>query len=116
MSLASQLSNIISPVCWPASQAQLLSTFKGDSDLMNREPRDRNLVLVLCYGAIFLNISATISSFILTDNLGELDYNAAKDWDKIPKVSDMLGNEATILKQYGASASWKTYALPLYVS
>ena len=72
---------------------------------MNREPRDRNLVLVLCYGALFLNISATISSFILTDNLGELEYNVAKQKLDMPH-SHILGREATILKQYGASASW----------
>ena len=72
---------------------------------MNREPRDRNLVLVLCYGALFLNISATISSFILTDNLGELEYNAAKQ-NLDMKISHMVGRETTILKQYWASASW----------
>ncbi|KJA25338.1 hypothetical protein HYPSUDRAFT_64915 [Hypholoma sublateritium FD-334 SS-4] len=86
--------------------AQLLSTFKGDMDLMNREPRDRNLVLVLCYAALFLNISATISSFILTDNLGELEYNTAKGRGGV-NTTQMLGGEATILKAHGASPSWE---------
>ncbi|KAF8180142.1 hypothetical protein BJ912DRAFT_981873 [Pholiota molesta] len=87
-----------------SAAAQLLGSFKTDPGLSAREPRFRNLVLIFCYAGLFLNISATIGSFVLTDNLGELGYRASKKENIMGSTS--MGAE-DILKKYGASKQWK---------
>jgi hypothetical protein len=51
--------------------SQFLAFFKGNKGLSDREPRYQNLVMVLCYTALFLNINATIGSLVLLDTLGK---------------------------------------------
>ncbi|KAF8180084.1 hypothetical protein BJ912DRAFT_981651 [Pholiota molesta] len=62
--------------------SQFLAFFKGNEGLSNREPRYQNLVMVLCYTALFLNINATIGSLVLLDTLGkekEEEYFSSSD-------------------------------------
>jgi hypothetical protein len=86
-----------------SAAAQLLGSFKTDPGLLAREPRFRNLVLIFCYAGLFLNISATIGSFVLTDNLGELGYRASKKENIMGSTS--MGAEEILVK-YGASRQW----------
>jgi hypothetical protein len=62
--------------------SQFLAFFKGNKGLSDREPRYQNLVMVLCYTALFLNINATIGSLVLLDTLGkegEEEYFSTSD-------------------------------------
>ncbi|KAF9485721.1 hypothetical protein BDN70DRAFT_871044 [Pholiota conissans] len=90
-----------------ASAAQLLGFFKGANGFSDQEPRFQNLVLVFCYAALFLNISATIGSFLLTDNLGELDYRAARKKSNEDLYGSTSMGAEEILRDFGASSQWE---------
>ncbi|KDR77009.1 hypothetical protein GALMADRAFT_1327154 [Galerina marginata CBS 339.88] len=99
--------------------AQLLTLFKtpapspSDSSSNNTgqptESLAQTFLLVCCYAAIFLNISATISSFILIDNLGEIGYRSSIPNNQrpgSPPPTTMSCTPEKLLYTYGASSKW----------
>ncbi|KAF8895827.1 hypothetical protein CPB84DRAFT_1781918 [Gymnopilus junonius] len=77
--------------------AQLLVFFKASSSYAEGIPNPggaQGFLLASCYAALFLNISATISSFILIDNLGEIGFT-------------MTTTQDDLLIMFGASKKWK---------
>ncbi|KAH9474872.1 hypothetical protein JR316_0013340 [Psilocybe cubensis] len=72
----------------------------------------QSFLLTMCYAAILFNISATIGSFIIMDNLGEMGFRASCKATELDEVSDMgLGTFMTsqdgLLIKFGASPEWK---------
>jgi len=92
--------------------AQLLGTFKGDETLEKNGPAGaKDFLVAMCYAAIFLNINATIGSFVLVDNLGEVGYEAAKRdaggrLEHISRVGHYHAGVSQLLTEFGASGSW----------
>jgi hypothetical protein len=87
--------------------AQLFSYFR-DPMSYNRRPTSqgaRDTVLAICYGALFLNIGATIGAFIIIDKMGSLTIVAARRRN-IP-IGQFGGTEMALLQHYGAGKSWK---------
>ncbi|PPQ93956.1 hypothetical protein CVT25_014867 [Psilocybe cyanescens] len=71
----------------------------------------RCFLLTMCYAALLFNISATIGSFILMDNLGEMGFRASCKASELDEVTDMgLGTFMTsqdgLLIKFGASPEW----------
>ncbi|KAF9556813.1 hypothetical protein CPC08DRAFT_669355 [Agrocybe pediades] len=67
-------------------------------------------VVASCYAALFLNIGATISSFVLIDNLGEVGFSASAKDDKFHGDKEQSGRvtatQEELLVQFGASEEW----------
>jgi hypothetical protein len=82
-----------------ASAAQLLSLFKGN-------PPASNLVIGLCYAAIFLNISATIGSFVITDSLGDVAYRSSRRSQQLASISNFDGTQSRLLTTFGVGSCW----------
>ncbi|RXW23971.1 hypothetical protein EST38_g1867 [Candolleomyces aberdarensis] len=60
--------------------AQLYNFFKDGSNYSPEARRNtaaQELIAICCYCALFFNIGATISGFIIIDGLGEIQYRAA---------------------------------------
>ncbi|KAF8180085.1 hypothetical protein BJ912DRAFT_929437 [Pholiota molesta] len=90
-----------------AAAAQLLGFFKasaeGTGGLGARAPRYQNLVLVLCYAALVLNISATIGTFVLIDTLSDIAFKASKKEFLMARTNM---NQEEILQYWGAGRQW----------
>jgi Na+/melibiose symporter-like transporter len=61
----------------------LLGFFKTESNFVGppfySQHGARDFLLASCYMALFLNINATLGSFILTCTLGEVGFQASKN-------------------------------------
>ncbi|KDR77008.1 hypothetical protein GALMADRAFT_139036 [Galerina marginata CBS 339.88] len=96
-----------------AVAAQLLVFFKDNSnysgDITQQEGAIRFL-LASCYAALFLSISATISSFIPIDVLGEIGFRASCQAKELGEIFDNAGTYTTrqddLLVAFGASQQW----------
>ncbi|KAF9531687.1 hypothetical protein CPB83DRAFT_848557 [Crepidotus variabilis] len=92
-----------------AVAAQLLGTFKGDQNLQPQGARD--LLVAACYAAIFLNINATVGSFVLIDDLAEVGLEATKRYqaqgDGFTAVKMDNRGPSQILTKFGASKMWR---------
>jgi hypothetical protein len=60
-------------------------------------------VLVLCYAALVLNISATIGTFVLIDTLSDIAFKASKK-EFLMGTTNM--NQEEILQYWGAGRQW----------
>ncbi|KAF8895828.1 hypothetical protein CPB84DRAFT_1682145, partial [Gymnopilus junonius] len=94
--------------------SQLLVFFKTSSSYASNIPDPlgaQGFLIASCYAALFLNISATISSFILIDNLGELGFHAScKDptfYTDLETAGTMSVTQDKLLIKFGASKMWK---------
>lgn len=103
-----------------AAAAQLLVYFKADGsfsdDINSGGPGGaKGFVIASCYAALFLNVSATISSFILIDNLGEIGFRASckgTEWEKdIQQTERIEGTQENLLVRFGASKDWNLMLL-----
>jgi len=97
-----------------AVASQLLTAFK-DKNTPLREGQ-RNFIVGACYLAIFCNINATIGSFVLIDNLGEVGFEAAKreaenQLDDISRAGNYHGSITGLLKKFGATSVWTVMLL-----
>lgn len=90
-----------------AVAAQLLSYFRdpGTYDRRLDSQNARDVVVALCYGALFFNVGATISAFIIIDKLGSLTLVYARR-DPI-NIGTFAASETAILEHYGAGNKWK---------
>jgi len=71
----------------------------------------KSFLVATCYFALFLNINATIGSFVLVDNLGEVGVEAAKRETQqllmhIARTPRYTGSVTKLLEDYGASRWW----------
>ncbi|KAJ3504331.1 hypothetical protein NLJ89_g7988 [Agrocybe chaxingu] len=92
-----------------AVAAQLLGFFKDDENLS--PSGGAGFVIASCYAALFLNIAATIGSFVLIDNLGEVGYRAAKRDSKdellqVDTIGDYTPAVSKMLVDFGANGMW----------
>ena len=89
--------------------AQLLSFFKSDDSFGTRHSQQgaRDFLVAACYLALFLNISATISSFILIDILGEIGFKASTNEDALRKLGNCRTTQDKLLLKFGASPWWR---------
>ncbi|KDR77007.1 hypothetical protein GALMADRAFT_155696 [Galerina marginata CBS 339.88] len=106
--------NIIQSGLLAAVAAQLLVFFKTDSSYADDIPKHggaKGFLLASCYVALFLNISATISSFILIDNLGEIGYRASCNEEalkqKFGTTNTYTAGQEKLLAEFGASEEWE---------
>jgi len=78
------------------------SNFKKDTN-----PNALNFLLVLSYSSVVLNASATITSLILTDKLGELPFRASQD-PNLPTSGKTPLSSGALLKLFrvGESFNW----------
>lgn len=93
-----------------AVAAQLLSFFKSSDNFKRYHASQgiQNFIVAACYAALFLNIGATITSFILIDNLGEIGYQAAcKQSGTVQNAGLLTAHQDRLLVIYGASPMWK---------
>jgi hypothetical protein len=71
----------------------------------------QGFLLAACYAALFLNISATISSFILIDNLGEIEFRASCKGEafheNVKRAKTMTRTQDRLLVEFGATGEWK---------
>ncbi|KAF8999762.1 hypothetical protein BDQ17DRAFT_1360324 [Cyathus striatus] len=91
--------------------AILLAFFKQSgvfSTNTDNPQESRTFLLVICYVALFFNISASISAFILTDKLGELPLTAARKRDSAlpPSAASITADSNRLLKSYGIGRTW----------
>ncbi|KAF4613012.1 hypothetical protein D9613_010977 [Agrocybe pediades] len=95
--------------------AQLIGFFKSDDnynkDIHGGGPGGaRGFVIASCYAALFLNIGATISSFVLIDNLGEVGFSASVKDDQfhtdVQQTGRMTVTQEKLLVRFGASEEW----------
>ncbi|KAG8723765.1 hypothetical protein FRC09_001851 [Ceratobasidium sp. 395] len=86
-SQASFTSSATVTALFAAVEAQLLTFVQGMTDpgdngtppRLNQDSKGYHALLILTYASFFFSISATVSSLILTDEFGELDYRAAEE-------------------------------------
>lgn len=57
--------------------------------------------------ALVLNISATISSFILIDILGEIGFKASRNEEELKKLGTCHTTQDGLLLKFGASPWWR---------
>jgi hypothetical protein len=76
---------------------------------LDRESPGGQALLVLTYLAFFFSISATFSSLLLTDELGEIHVRASQRASMLDPLDNMAIHEDTgdLLKRYGARRTWK---------
>lgn len=71
----------------------------------------RTFLILLCYGSLFFNTSASISSFVLIDRLGELQFRAVqKDQSILPSGGFTTVGAGGLLKRFGAGRLWTCIA------
>jgi hypothetical protein len=88
-----------------ASTAAALFNYIRDPKNYDKHPHSKNAVVALCYGALFFNIGATISAFIIIDKLGSLTFVYAR---RNPiTIGTFAATETAILEHYGAGNIWK---------
>jgi len=90
--------------------AQLLGFFKADDNFGPRfhsKQGARDFLVASCYMALFLNISATIGSFILIDILGEIGFKASKRTTELDQLGNIHTTQDGLLLKYGASPWWR---------
>lgn len=85
--------------------AQLLATIKTIS-FDNSHSNSVKFLLLLSYSGLALSCSATISSLILVDKLGELPIRASR-MRELDNVESIDGETISILRRYGAGESWE---------
>ncbi|PPQ69980.1 hypothetical protein CVT25_001532 [Psilocybe cyanescens] len=99
-----------------AVAAQLLTLFKAPPPDGVKAPAEgaQTVLLIACYSAIFLNISATISSFILIDKLGEIGFKSSSkhpiydpESTSGKDIGSILKTQEQLMMDYGASRMWK---------
>jgi len=85
--------------------SQLLGTFLN----LKSEPRGATeFLLATCYASIFLNIAATICSFVLIDHLGDIGLEASsiRDPEEDRKIGTLSTSQEKLLMKWGASSQW----------
>jgi hypothetical protein len=91
--------------------AQLYSFFK-DKESYSEQTRNntvaRDWIVACCYCALFFNIGAAISGFLLIDGLGELQYRAAssKDPESLVSAGHITGTMLTLLQRFSGGGFW----------
>ncbi|KIM42571.1 hypothetical protein M413DRAFT_444283 [Hebeloma cylindrosporum] len=85
--------------------AQLLGSFQA----ANGPAGAKEFLVATCYASIFLNIAATICSFVVIDHLGEIGFEAAaiRDPEEDRKMGRILTSQERLLMSFGASSQWK---------
>lgn len=76
---------------------------------MNPEGAGGQAVMVLTYLAFFFSISATFSSLLLTDELGELHVRASHRESKLVSLDSgvIYEDPSDLLSRYGARKTWR---------
>ncbi|KAF8964804.1 hypothetical protein BDZ97DRAFT_865155 [Flammula alnicola] len=91
-----------------AVAAQLLVFFKAPSSYSHASQTEIDIIVAFCYAGLFLNIGATISSFVLIDELGELGFQASRRADSLKQIGEISVTQENLLLKFGASRSWKS--------
>ncbi|KAF5336147.1 hypothetical protein D9611_006194 [Ephemerocybe angulata] len=82
--------------------------------LLDQESRDpiRTFLALASYGALFFNLSASISGFILIDRLGSIPYRAAQQPRELLPVSGVIDADSEqLLRRYGVGKLWGALVL-----
>jgi len=84
--------------------AQLLGTFQNASGHAGA----KEFLVATCYSSIFLNIAATICSFVVIDHLGEIGFAAAaiRDPEDDRQMGKIRTSQEKLLVKFGASNQW----------
>lgn len=85
--------------------AQLLATIKT-TVFDDSHSNPVKFLLLVSYTGLALSCSATISSLILIDKLGEVPVRASRIRE-LDNVEIIAGETISILKRYGAGESWE---------
>lgn len=91
-------------------ESVLLLFFSNISpEKMNPEGAGGQAVMVLTYLAFFFSISATFSSLLLTDELGELHVRASHRESKLVSLDSgvIYEDPSDLLSRYGARKTWR---------
>ncbi|KAF9054363.1 hypothetical protein BJ165DRAFT_1522903 [Panaeolus papilionaceus] len=92
--------------------AQLLGFIKDNKNYAdNTDPEKINVLVGMCYFSLFMNIGATISSFVIIDRLGEFHLRAARIPDSETALSPSVKNadltESDLIRaQFGVGRTW----------
>ncbi|KAF6752974.1 hypothetical protein DFP72DRAFT_1069759 [Ephemerocybe angulata] len=92
--------------------AQLFSYFKTKDAYPNDLEGTRLAVVTFCYLAMFFNIGATISGFILIDGLGEIQFHASTAVRKgeassiLPSAGPLEGSPLELLRRFDGGSYW----------
>ncbi|KAG8767067.1 hypothetical protein FRC12_006462 [Ceratobasidium sp. 428] len=109
-SQASFTSSATVTALFAAVESQLLTFVKGltnpgDNEtppVLDQNSKGYHALLILTYASLFFSISATVSSLILTDEFGELDYRAARADIVASRPKNILGESLNnFLSAYG---------------
>ncbi|KAG8791374.1 hypothetical protein FRC12_009317 [Ceratobasidium sp. 428] len=104
-----QSSSVVSALFAVIESVLLLFFSNLDSEKFNRDSAGGQALLVFTYLAFFFSISATFSSLLLTDELGEIHVRASQRASVLDPLDTMVIHEDTgdLLKRYGARRTWK---------
>ncbi|KAF5335942.1 hypothetical protein D9611_006223 [Ephemerocybe angulata] len=92
--------------------AQLFSYFKTNDAYPHGPSGTRLAVVTFCYLAMFFNIGATISGFILIDGLGEIQFHASTAVRKgeassiLPSAGPLEGSPLELLRRFDGGSYW----------
>jgi hypothetical protein len=84
--------------------AQLLGTFQN----VNGDAGLKEFLIMACYVSIFLNIGATVSSFVVIDHIGEMVFQASaiRDSEDDRQMGKIRTSQEKMLMNFGASNQW----------
>ncbi len=88
-------------------ESQLLGFVKGEiQDVANFQGQ---ALLAFTYITLFLSVSATMTSLILTDEFGELPLRASRrpDSQRLNKATTFDEASHKLLSRFGGSAAWR---------
>ncbi|KAG8719771.1 hypothetical protein FRC09_010639 [Ceratobasidium sp. 395] len=104
-----QSSSVVSALFAVIESVLLLFFSNLDPEKFNRDSAGGQALLVFTYLAFFFSISATFSSLLLTDELGEIHVRASQRASVLDPLDTMVIHEDTgdLLKRYGARRTWK---------
>lgn len=92
---------------------QLLVFFKADSSYSLTIPVSsevKHFLISISYAALFLNVVAALYSFIIIDNIGEINFRASAKTDAfhedIEQTGRVVASQDDLLKKFGAGKDW----------
>ncbi|KAG9092183.1 hypothetical protein FS749_015937 [Ceratobasidium sp. UAMH 11750] len=104
-----QSSSVVSAL-FAVIESILLFFFSSlDPEKVRRESAGGQALLVFTYLAFLFSVSATFSSLLLTDELGEIHVRASQRASVLDPLDTMVIHEDTgdLLRRYGARRTWK---------
>ncbi|KAF9556812.1 hypothetical protein CPC08DRAFT_820218 [Agrocybe pediades] len=103
------VSSLLAALC-----GQLLVFFKDDRSYSPKTPvpeKVKSFLVAISYISLFLNILAALYSFVMIDNLGEIDYRSSCKRDSFHRDMEQTGrmtaSQEGVLMRFGAGRDWK---------